>query len=177
MSDKGSQHGSIRAGYRRSRIEPVDPATISAPPPNAPSPNGQPARSSSVASKKDDEKKEGICKKIMRVLFLFINIIFMSFAVMMIILGVVLWIVFREAGLSILDVADGAPLSKIKLSYDIYIIYFSLDDQWYPTSHVFDVGLRDRFNFRSQKDNFVSDWTNNNVRIQHLYIHAFTSPF
>ena len=140
MSDKGSQHGSIRAGYRRSRIEPVDPATISAPPPNAPSPNGQP-RSSSTVSKKDEEKKEGICKKLMRVLFLFINIIFMSFAVMMIIFGVVLWIVFREAGLSILAVADGAPLSKqIVWKFIIYII-FSSYDQWYIVAHVLDVGM------------------------------------
>lgn len=119
MSDKGSQHGSIRAGYRRSRIEPVDPATITAPPPNAPSPNGQ-TRPPSTGPKKDDEKKEGIFKKILRGLFLFLNIVFMAFAIMMIIMGVVLWIIFRDAGMSILDVADGAPLSKIQQ----FLIYY-----------------------------------------------------
>ena len=113
MSDKGSQHGSIRTGYRRSRMEPVDPTTIAAPPPNAPSPNGQ-TRPPSAGPKKDDEKKEGIFKKIIRVIFLFFNIVFMAFAIMMLIMGIVLWIIFRDAGMSIIDVADGAPLSKIR---------------------------------------------------------------
>lgn len=111
MSDKGSQNGSIRTGYRRSRIEAVDPATINAPPPNVPSPNGQ-VRPSSVASQEEAKKKqgEGIFKKILRGLFLLLNMVFMSFAIMMIILGVVLWSIFRDAGLSILEVADGASL-------------------------------------------------------------------
>ena len=121
MSDKGSQHGSIRAGYRRSRIEPVDPATISAPPPNAPSPNGQ-TRPPSTGPKKEDEKKEGIFKKILRVLFLFLKIVFMAFAIMLLIMGVVLWIIFRDAGMSIIDVADGAPLSKIKQLLLCYLV-------------------------------------------------------
>ena len=38
--------------------------------------------------------------------------IFMTFAIMMIIFGAILWTIFREAGLSIIDVADGAPLGK-----------------------------------------------------------------
>lgn len=112
MSDKGSQHGSIRAGYRRSRMEPVDPATISAPPPNAPSPNGQTRPPSRGPTSEDKEKKEGIFKKILRGIFLFLNIVIMAFAIMMLIMGVVLWVIFREAGMSIMSVADGAALSK-----------------------------------------------------------------
>lgn len=111
MSDKGSQHGSIRAGYRRTRMEPVDPSSISAPPPNAPSPNGQ-TRPPSTGPKKDDDKEESIIIKIVRILFLFFNIIFMGIGIMMIITGVVLWIVFRDAGMSILDVLDGTPFGK-----------------------------------------------------------------
>lgn len=123
MSDKGSQHGSIRAGYRRSRMEPVDPATITAPP-NAPSPNGQ-TRPPSTGPQKEDKKKEGILKKILRVIFLLLNIVVMAFAIMMLITGVILWIVFREAGMSILDVAEGLPLSKIKL-LEFYLLIILL---------------------------------------------------
>lgn len=113
ISDKGSQNGSIRAGYRRSRVEAVDPATISAPPPNAPSPNNQVRPASVSSTKKEENKGEGILKKILRGIFLLLNMIFMTFAIMMIIFGAILWTIFREAGLSIIDVADGAPLSKI----------------------------------------------------------------
>lgn len=113
ISDKGSQNGSIRAGYRRSRVEAVDPATISAPPPNAPSPNSQVRPASVSSTKKEENKGEGILKKILRGIFLLLNMIFMTFAIMMIIFGAILWTIFREAGLSIIDVADGAPLSKI----------------------------------------------------------------
>ena len=112
MSDKGSQNGSIRAGYRRSRVEAIDPATISAPPPNAPSPNGQVRPASVSSTKKEENKGEGIFKKILRGIFLLLNMIFMTFAIMMIIFGAILWTIFREAGLSIIDVADGAPLGK-----------------------------------------------------------------
>lgn len=119
MSDKGSQHGSIRAGYRRSRMEPVDPTTISAPPPNAPSPNG-PTRPPSTGPKNNDEKKEGVFKKILRVIFLLLNMVFMAFAIMMLIMGIFLWVIFRDAGVSILDVADGAPLSKKHELYQIF---------------------------------------------------------
>jgi predicted phage tail protein len=118
MSDKGSQNGSIRAGYRRSRMEPVDPTTITAPPP-AVSPNGQ-TRPPSTGPKKEDEQKEGIFKKIVRVIFLVLNIIFMTFAILMIFTGVIIWIIFREAGLSILDVAGGLPLSKLKEEDNVY---------------------------------------------------------
>lgn len=111
MSDKGSQHGSIRAGYRRSRMEPVDPTSITATPPNAPSPNGQ-TRPPSTGPKKEEEKKESVLIKIMRILFLFFNIIFMGFGIMMIISGVVLWIVFRDSGMSVFDVLDGTPFGK-----------------------------------------------------------------
>lgn len=113
MSDKGSQHGSLRAGYRRSRMEPVDPATITAPPPNAPSPNSQ-TRPPSTGPKKEEEKKESIFIKIIRILFLFFNIIFMAFGIMMIITGVVLWIVFRDSGMSIFDVLSGTSFGKAK---------------------------------------------------------------
>lgn len=112
MSDKGSQHGSIRAGYRRSRMEPVDPATITAPPPNASSPNGE-TRPPSAGPKKEEEKKESIIIKILRILFLFFNIVFMGFGIMMIIFGVVLWIVFRDSGMSIIDVLDGTAFGKL----------------------------------------------------------------
>lgn len=112
MSDKGSQNGSIRAGYRRSRMEPVDPVTISAPPPNAPSPNGQTRPPSTGPKKDEDEHKEGIFKKILRGIFLFLNIVIMAFAIMMLIMGVILWVIFREAGMSIVAVAGGAPLSN-----------------------------------------------------------------
>ena len=112
MSDKGSQQGSIRAGYRRSRIEPVDPATISAPPPNAPSPNGQ-SRSPSVTSKSEDgEEKDSTIKIIVRIIFVFLNIVLMAFAIMMLLTGVILWIVFRDSGISVANVAGGLPLSK-----------------------------------------------------------------
>ena len=137
MSDKGS----IRAGYRRSRMEPVDPTTISAPPP-AVSPNGE-TRPPSTGPKKDDSGKESVFKKICRVLFLFLNIVFMAFAIMMLITGVVLWIIFREAGLSIVNVAGGLPLSK-KLHDTFYIltrIVYSFDYKWNLFDNVFNVGL------------------------------------
>lgn len=109
MSDKGSQNNSVRAGYRRSRVEPVDPATISAPPPKSVSPyaNAQDDSTSDETAK----KKEGICKKLLRILFLILNIFIMILAVMMIFVGSIIWILFRESGLSIISVAGGAPLS------------------------------------------------------------------
>lgn len=119
MSDKGSQHGSIRAGYRRSRMEPVDPGTITAPPPNAPSPNSQ-TRPPSTGPKKDDEKKEGIIIKIVRFLFLFFNILLLGFGIMLIITGVVLWIVFRDAGLSFFDVLEGTPFGKTQVLFCLF---------------------------------------------------------
>ena len=111
MSDKGSHHSSIRAGYRRSRMEPVDPASISAPPPKSLTPNGE-TRPPSTNPKIDDEEKESVLIKILRFLFVFFNIIFMSIGFLMIIMGVVLWIVFRESGLSITDVAGGCALGR-----------------------------------------------------------------
>ena len=141
MSEKGSQHGSIRAGYRRSRMEPVDPATISAPPPNAPSPNGQ-TRPPSAGPKKDIEKKESIIIKIVRILFLFFNIIYMGFGIMLIITGVVLWIVFRDAGMSIIDVLDGTAFGKrINEKYCFTTIIFSNDSQWQSFYHGGFMGL------------------------------------
>ena len=117
MTDNISQAGSVRAGYRRSRVEPIDPATISAPVKNSPAlgtaspqPPAPQRPASSIASTK--EQKEGICKKLMRVVFLLINIFILAIAILMIIMGSTLWIVFRGSGLSILDVAEGAPLGK-----------------------------------------------------------------
>ena len=111
MSDKGSQHSSIRAGYRRSRMEPVDPATISAPPPKSQTPNGE-TRPPSTNPKVEDEEKESGLRKTMRFFFLFLNIIFMSLGLFMVTMGAILWIVFRESGMSIADVAGGCALSK-----------------------------------------------------------------
>lgn len=117
MSDIASQAGSVRAGYRRSRIEPIDPATIHSPAGGGGGSGSQPTRSpqqrpaSTIASAKE-EPKEGTCKKIMRVIFLLLNIFILAIAILMIIMGTTLWIVFRESGLSISEVAGGAPLSK-----------------------------------------------------------------
>lgn len=111
MSDAGSHHSSIRAGYRRSRMEPVDPATISAPPPKSQTPNGE-TRPPSTNPRIDDAEKESVFRKILRFFFVFFNIIFMSLGFIMIMTGVVLWIVFRESGMSIADVAGGAALGK-----------------------------------------------------------------
>ena len=94
-------------------MEPVDPATISAPPPKSLTPNGE-TRPPSTNPNIEDEEKEGILKKIMRFFFVFFNIIFMSIGMLMIIAGVVLWIVFRESGMSITDIAGGCALGKFK---------------------------------------------------------------
>ncbi len=112
MADNVSQTDSVRAGYRRSRVEPIDPATISAPVKSSPvlAAASPPRPASSIASTK--EQKEGICKKLMRVIFLVMNIFVLAVALLMIILGSTLWIVFRGSGLSIIDVAQGAPLGK-----------------------------------------------------------------
>ncbi len=114
MADNTSQSGSVRAGYRRSRVEPIDPATISAPAKSSPTLAATqpppPRPGSSIASHK--EPKEGICKKLLRGIFLVLNIFFLAVAILMIIMGSTLWIVFRGSGLSILDVAGGAPLGK-----------------------------------------------------------------
>ena len=111
MSDKGSQHSSIRAGYRRSRMEPVDPASISAPPPKSQTPSGE-TRPPSANPKIEGEGKDSVLTTIMRFFFVFLNIIFMSIGIFMIIMGVILWIVFLESGLSITDVAGGCALGK-----------------------------------------------------------------
>lgn len=111
MSDVGSHHSSIRAGYRRSRMEPVDPASISGPPPKSQTPNGE-TRPPSTNPNIKDEEKESVFKKILRFFFVFFNIMFMSIGFLMITMGVVLWIVFRESGLSIADVAGGCALGK-----------------------------------------------------------------
>lgn len=111
MSDKGSHHSSIRAGYRRSRMEPVDPATISAPPPKSVTPNGE-TRPPSTNPKLEEEGKESMLRKIMRFFFVFFNIIFMIIGMFMIMTGTVLWVVFRSSGLSITDVAGGCALGN-----------------------------------------------------------------
>ena len=115
MADNISQADSVRAGYRRSRVEPIDPATISAPVKSSPSLTAAatappPRPGSSIASTK--EYKEGICKKLLRGIFLLMNIFVLAVALLMIIMGSTLWIVFRGSGLSIVDVAQGAPLGK-----------------------------------------------------------------
>lgn len=110
MSDNNSVSGSVRAGYRRSRIEPVDPSTISAPKaPTPPHTSPVPA----AAKPTEDEHKEGICKKILRGIFLLLNIFVMTLAILMIIMGVTLWIIFRSSGMSILDVAGGASIGNM----------------------------------------------------------------
>lgn len=115
MADNISQADSVRAGYRRSRVEPIDPATISAPVKSSPNLAPTPPRpASSIASTK--EQKEGICKKLMRGIFLMMNIFVLAVALLMIIMGSTLWIVFRGSGLSIVDVAQGAPLGKTSAS-------------------------------------------------------------
>lgn len=119
MSEKGSHHSSIRAGYRRSRMEPVDPAAISAPPPKTLTPNGE-TRPPSSNPNIENEEKESTFKKIMRFLFVFFNVIFMFVGFMMIMSGVLLWIIFRESGLSITDVAGGCALGKFT---DLFYFY------------------------------------------------------
>ncbi len=109
MSENNSISGSVRAGYRRSRIEPVDPSTISAPK-APPPPHNSPAPA--TAKPAEDGQKEGICKKILRGIFLLLNIFLMTLAILMIIMGVTLCIIFRSSGMSILDVAGGASLGK-----------------------------------------------------------------
>lgn len=120
MSDNNSVSGSVRAGYRRSRIEPVDPSTISAP--KAPTP---PHNSPVLAKPQETEQKEGICKKILRGIFLLLNIFVMTLAILMIIMGVTLWIIFRSSGMSILDVAGGASIGNM-ITKSIYSLSLAL---------------------------------------------------
>lgn len=115
MSDRGSQPSSVQMGYRRSRLEPVDPATIAAPPPKTKTPSTV-ASAPPTAPGMDESppRKEGICRKLLRILFLLLNIFIMIVAILLIIFGITLWIIFQQSGISIGDVAGGAALSKQK---------------------------------------------------------------
>jgi hypothetical protein len=118
MSEHGSSQ-SFKAGYRRSRLEPIDPAMLSGPtasPVRTSSPRSTggsrtPAHEGTEAS--DPQKQDtSTLTKVMKFMFILHNVLFLVCSIVAVIIASLLFYIFQSTGQSAKDICDGTAMCK-----------------------------------------------------------------